>query len=209
MSLDNAEIDLEHSFAFGMGYVALSRVRKLSGIRLIGFKPSALLVDPQVSAFDKGLRTQSKDNELLFSKLTKGEQEKLEREFILRMDGTLQVSKITNDKTSRLKNVPTHLLTKELLDKGMDLKEIAKERGYTFGTIIHHLEDVMKEFPVTIITHLRPDQRNIDIVKKANDALKADDKLENKGKLAPLKFTLEKMGHKMSYEDIRLARLFI
>ena len=93
MSLDNAEIDLGNTFGFGMGYVALSRVRTLSGIRLVGFNPKALLVDPEVLIFDKNLRAQSTENEILFSKLKNEEQEKLEGEFILKMDGVLQVNK--------------------------------------------------------------------------------------------------------------------
>ena len=36
MSLDAAEIDLSKSFTCGMGYVALSRVRTLAGIKLMG-----------------------------------------------------------------------------------------------------------------------------------------------------------------------------
>ena len=46
MSLDSAEIDLSKTFAYGMGYVALSRVRTLSGVRLVGFDVKALEVDP-------------------------------------------------------------------------------------------------------------------------------------------------------------------
>jgi len=205
MSLDNAEIDLSNTFAYGMGYVALSRVRKLSGVRLIGFNPQALRVDPEVLKFDQGLRAESKENEKLFSKLKKDEQEKLEREFILRMDGTLGVSKVLDTKTKKLKKIPTTLITKELLDKGMNIKEIAKERGLVEGTIISHIEEIMAEYPTTIITHLRPSKKDIDIVKKANAKLKED----QKGKLTPLKFALEKLGNHMSFEDIRLARLFI
>ena len=78
MSLDNAEIDLSNTFGFGMGYVALSRVRTLSGIRLIGFKKDALRVDGEVLKFDINLRKESEQNEILFSKLTKDEQKKLE-----------------------------------------------------------------------------------------------------------------------------------
>jgi hypothetical protein len=205
MSLDNAEIDLSSTFAYGMGYVALSRVRRLSGVRLIGFRPESLQVDPEVLKFDQVLRKDSADNEELFSKLKKEEQEKLERDFVLRMDGTLGVSKVIDSKTKKLKKVPTMLITKELLEKGMNIKEISKERELVSGTIISHIEEIMVEYPTTIITHLRPEQKDIDIVKKANAKLKED----QKGKLTPLKSAIEKLGSKMSFEEIRLARLFI
>ncbi|MFA6171018.1 MAG: PIF1 family DEAD/DEAH box helicase [Patescibacteria group bacterium] len=48
MSLDAAEIDLSRSFEYGMGYVALSRVRTLAGMRLMGINKEALRVDPEV-----------------------------------------------------------------------------------------------------------------------------------------------------------------
>ncbi|MDQ3245255.1 MAG: AAA family ATPase [bacterium] len=205
MSLDNAEIDLSHTFAYGMGYVALSRVRTLAGVRLVGFNPNALIVDPEVLKFDKELRTQSIDNEQLFSKLKTEEQDKLEHNFILRMDGSPGAVKVLNKKTKKFKKIPTIEITKEYLEKGMSIKNIANERGLTEGTIIGHIEDIVAEFPETIITHLRPIQTNIDIVKKINHKLKDD----MKGKLTPLKFALEREGSKMSFEAIRIVRLFI
>ena len=53
MSLDLTEIDLSKTFEYGMGYVALSRVRSLEGLSLIGFNEKALQVDPQVAELDK------------------------------------------------------------------------------------------------------------------------------------------------------------
>jgi ATP-dependent exoDNAse (exonuclease V) alpha subunit len=46
MTLDVAEIDLKKCFEYGMGYVALSRVRALRDIRLLGINDIALQVDP-------------------------------------------------------------------------------------------------------------------------------------------------------------------
>ncbi|NVN97659.1 helix-turn-helix domain-containing protein [Candidatus Nomurabacteria bacterium] len=210
MSLDNAEIDLRSTFTYGMGYVALSRVRTLSGIRLIGFTKESLLVDPRVLEHDQDLQNESYQNELMFSKLKNEEQEILEVEFINRMGGTIHSSSPL-DKTSHKKNkiidtkTPTILVTKELLDKGKNIKEIAKERNLTAGTITHHIEQIIKEYPETIITHIRPTQRNIDLVKKANKKLKG----EEIGKLNPIKLILEKQGSNLSFEDIRLAKLFI
>ncbi|OGH84178.1 MAG: hypothetical protein A2261_01070 [Candidatus Magasanikbacteria bacterium RIFOXYA2_FULL_44_8] len=52
MSLDAAEIDLSKSFERGMGYVALSRVRTLAGIRLMGINEMALKVSDVVAKKD-------------------------------------------------------------------------------------------------------------------------------------------------------------
>jgi ATP-dependent exoDNAse (exonuclease V) alpha subunit len=59
MSLDAAEIDLGKSFVTGMGYVALSRVRSLEGIRLRSLNKTALTVSNEVIQIDKKLRKMS------------------------------------------------------------------------------------------------------------------------------------------------------
>lgn len=56
MSLDAAEIDLSKAFVPGMGYVALSRVRSLEGLFLVGLGPQALQMDPEIYEFDKALK---------------------------------------------------------------------------------------------------------------------------------------------------------
>lgn len=59
MSLDSAEVDLSRAFTPGMGYVALSRLRQLSGLYLRGINQMALRVSPEISEFDASLRAQS------------------------------------------------------------------------------------------------------------------------------------------------------
>lgn len=59
MTLDGAEVDLSQSFEHGMGYVALSRVRSLNGLRLLGWNSLALQVDPGVISLDATLQTGS------------------------------------------------------------------------------------------------------------------------------------------------------
>lgn len=61
MSLDAAEIDLSRSFLPGMGYVALSRVRSLSGLKLMGMNQLALQVHPDVAEIDKKFIEESND----------------------------------------------------------------------------------------------------------------------------------------------------
>lgn len=63
MSLDAAEIDLSRSFDYGMGYVALSRVRRLSSIKLIGINENALKVNKEITEKDKEFMELSKENE--------------------------------------------------------------------------------------------------------------------------------------------------
>lgn len=60
MSVDAAEIDLGRPFLPGMGYVALSRVKTLSGIRLLGLNHKALLVNEKVLSLDEEFMKASK-----------------------------------------------------------------------------------------------------------------------------------------------------
>ena len=60
MSLDAAEIDLTKSFEHGMGYVALSRVKSLKGIQLLGVNEMSLSVDPAIIELDEKLRFASR-----------------------------------------------------------------------------------------------------------------------------------------------------
>src|ERR1039458_6490683 len=59
MSLDAAEIDLSRAFTPGMGYVALSRVRSLSGLYVKGLNTMAFMLSPQIHEFDNRLRQAS------------------------------------------------------------------------------------------------------------------------------------------------------
>jgi hypothetical protein len=52
MSLDAAVIDLARAFEYGQGYVALSRLRTLAGLHLLGLNERALRVHPQAVAKD-------------------------------------------------------------------------------------------------------------------------------------------------------------
>lgn len=206
MSLDNALIDLRSTFSYGMGYVALSRVRTLKGINLVGYNNNALLVDPKILEFDQNLKNQSFQNELLFKKLTRGQQQKLEEDFILKMGGVIKVvdKKI---KENRIKDTKISTLetTKELLKKRMTISQIAKERGLTRETIVKHIEDVVKKDANININHLKPNQKDINAVKKALRKIKTEDK----SRLTPLKIILEKDENYMSFEKIRIAKLFI
>jgi ATP-dependent DNA helicase PIF1 len=59
MSLDAAEVDLSRAFTPGMGYVALSRVRSLDGLYLLGINQVAMAMHPEIFSFDEQLRQAS------------------------------------------------------------------------------------------------------------------------------------------------------
>ena len=207
MSLDNAEIDLGKTFTYGMGYVALSRVRTLEGIILKSLDKKALLVDPRVLEVDRELKNQSAQNKILFTKLSSQEQQKLENDFILKMGGEIEISK--NRKTNRgVRDTKISTLeeTKKLLESGLKIKEIAKERNLTTETILSHIEKIVASNPKIKKSQIKPQSEIIKLVKRAQSKIKNK---EDKGKLKPIKELLEKEGHDISYLDIRLARLFV
>lgn len=206
MSLDNALIDLSRTFSYGMGYVALSRVRTLDGISLVGFNIDSLKVDPRVLEFDLELKNESFHNELMFKKLDKNAQQKLEEDFINKMGGKIHGGGRKNKKERIFDTkIPTILITKELLEQGKNINDIAKERNLTISTIINHTEELLKKFPKINLKHVQPSKNNINQVQKANNKLKGDEK----GKLSPLKTILDKQGIHLSFDQIRIAKLFI
>jgi len=82
MSLDAAIIDLSQAFEFGQGYVAISRVRSLSGLFLEGFNERALELHPKVAAADRHFRGYSDAVRKKFATLAESEKAKLERNFL-------------------------------------------------------------------------------------------------------------------------------
>ncbi len=59
MTLDRAVMDLQRTFAPGMGYVALSRVQSLQGLYLTGVNERMFLVSPDAVLLDGDLRASS------------------------------------------------------------------------------------------------------------------------------------------------------
>ena len=82
MSLDAAIIDLSQAFEFGQGYVAISRVRTLSGLFLEGFNERALELHPKVAAADRHFRGYSDAARKKFAGLPAADKEKLEKNLL-------------------------------------------------------------------------------------------------------------------------------
>lgn len=87
MSLDEAVMDLSDVFEFGQGYVALSRVRRLAGLHLLGWNDRALQVHPEVVYKDQTFQVLSKEAEEVFSKLSPAELGDMQRNFVVACGG--------------------------------------------------------------------------------------------------------------------------
>ena len=60
-SLDRASVCLSRAFEYGQAYVALSRVRSLDGLSIVGgVDPSKIRAHPRVVAFYRGLSQERK-----------------------------------------------------------------------------------------------------------------------------------------------------
>lgn len=69
MTLDAARIDLRKAFVEGMGYVALSRVKRLDALTLLGINQMALRVSPDALAIDAMLQRDSEQAAQKFAHL--------------------------------------------------------------------------------------------------------------------------------------------
>jgi ATP-dependent DNA helicase PIF1 len=94
MSLDSAVMDLSQVFEYGQGYVALSRVRRLSGLYLLGINDHALKVNPEILDKDIIFKNNSLDAEGVFGKLEKNELEKMHENFVVTSGGKFKKDKI-------------------------------------------------------------------------------------------------------------------
>jgi hypothetical protein len=82
MSLDAVEVDLSKAFEPGMGYVALSRVRTLAGLKILGINGNALRVNPLVLEYDRHLKELSGKAESVIQNTDTKDIEQAHKEFL-------------------------------------------------------------------------------------------------------------------------------
>ena len=203
MSLDAMEADLSQAFAYGMGYVALSRVRSLAGMKLLGFNHTALQVHPEVLIFDIGLQDASTIASQRLKEMKKSEIQKSQKEFLDRNSDHSKgkhKGKLDQEKDTRTSAEKTL----DMLVEKKSLAHIAGERGVKQETIIAHIEDLMSDGEHVEIAHLKKEFAYNEL----NTIVDIFHDLETTS-LTPVYNYLSKQKKKPNYTKLRLARLFL
>jgi len=233
MTLDAAEIDLSRTFELGQGYVALSRLKSLAGLQLLGMNEMSLQLDPLARGADKRFLELSDEADANYAMLDEKSMQQAHEKFILKTGGTLSKSVIdayTNlqkkrreqqqaqqDKKQKLgnqvadKSASTLLATRLLLEESLSIAEIAQTRGLAQSTIMRHISDLKREDQSLACDHLRPDDAVMTAVGNAYVAIKVannpnDFHDDGNIKLRPV---FEHLKQTIDYNTIRLALIFI
>lgn len=199
ISLDEAVIDLSRVFEYGQGYVAISRVKRLSGIFFLGWNNKAFQVDPEILKKDNIFRLDSASAEKIFSNFLENKFDKLRKDFIVLCDGKIDKSevKIKNNKNK----LSTQDETLKLWKEKNKISQIAKIRNLSEKTILGHIEELLQKEKIKQeeLAQIIPSSISKDLSK-----IHAEFKRINTDKLTPV---FKHFRGKYSYDDLRLARM--
>ena len=205
VSLDEAVMDLSDVFEFGQGYVALSRVRRLAGLHILGWNERAFQVHPEVLDKDETFRASSSDAEMAFVKILPAELEKMHKNFLTACGGKLKPADA--EKLSARKNkigkIDTLDETLALWREGKNLPQIAQAHELKEQTILNHIEELFTKGNINreeLARLLTPAlARHLPEIHTAFRELKTD----------RLSLVFEKFGGAYSYNDLRTARMML
>ena len=233
MTLEAAEIDLSRTFELGQGYVALSRLKSLAGLQLLGMNDMSLQLDPLARGADKRFLALSEEADANYAMLDEESMRQAHEKFILKSGGTLSKSVIEAyanlqkkrreqqqaqiDKKQKLgnqvsdKSDSTLLATRILLEESLSIAEISQARQLSQSTIMRHIAELKAQDPSLACDHLRPDDEVMTAVGTAYIAIKVannpnDFNDDGSVKLRPV---FEHLKQRIDYNTIRLALIFI
>lgn len=196
LSLDEAAMDLSDVFEYGQGYVALSRVRRLSGLHIFGWNDRTFQVHPEIFARDQAFRLSSSAAEAALAQMSISDLQKIHDNFAARCGGQPE-----SDDVDTESELDTYELTLSLWNQGQSLAEIVAARNLKAGTILSHLEKLSRQGKInktSLAGLLTPALVNaLPEIHAALRELQAD-------KLSPV---FQKFAGRYSYDDLRLARM--
>jgi len=197
MSMDAAIMDLSQAFEYGQGYVALSRVRTLAGLHLLGINRRALEVHPAILEKDLELRLASDGAREAFAQMKSSELAALRSAFVKAMGGAELTARASRADTGNLAGRLAQTLS--VVREAATLRAAAKERGLAVSTVVSHLEELQsaRHLSRSDFEHLLPDAGALAEIREAIAAVGGE-------KLTPI---FKALKGKYSFESIRLARL--
>ncbi|MDQ2933024.1 MAG: AAA family ATPase [bacterium] len=216
MSLDAVEVDLSKSFAPGMGYVALSRVRTLAGLTILGLNEHALKVHPDVLEHDYRLRELSHKAESIISYTDKAELMRSHEEFLARVAPLYSIveGKLKKSKVPKAPKLTTFGVTANFIREQKTIQEICEARDMADQTIITHIEKLIELGPdrggleLSDIFYLKKEISPVHFMKIGQAFEEASEK-QTDGKpplLSPIK---NKVGANITFRNIQLARVLL
>jgi hypothetical protein len=200
MSMDAAVMDLREVFEYGQGYVALSRVRTLDGLHLLGWNPRTFQVHPRILAEDSTFVRQSETARVTFGDMRPDEIETMHHNFILASGGIIAAKKVSKIKKAAGDTLETTLM---LVLQGKPISLIGKERNLAPVTIFGHIEKLVanKRLAADDIMYLVDEK-----VKAGVADIKRAFTSYDTTKLSPI---YEHYKGRYTYDQIRLARMLI
>ncbi len=200
ISLDEAVVDLSRVFEYGQGYVALSRVRRLSGVHILGWNETAFRVDPAVLEKDGEFHSLSLESESTYKFLSESELNKIREDFIVACGGVIETVESFSE---GIEKVSTYEQTLKLWQEGKNLIEIAKTRDLNTETILKHLDKLAAGGRIR-----RADLASIVPPKLVDDLPKIQavfSKLKSE-KFSPV---FDYFKGKYSYQELKIARILM
>ncbi|OHB09548.1 MAG: hypothetical protein A3H52_00130 [Candidatus Zambryskibacteria bacterium RIFCSPLOWO2_02_FULL_39_26] len=219
MSLDSMEVDLSKSFVRGMGYVALSRVRSLGGMKLLGFNEMSLLIDQEVLEKDKEFQKLSELHRGTLCNMSREEIVRAQKEWLRKIEPDEKVKIKRKAKSNfsnliarstkcgfreKILNKSTHEITREMLENKIPLDNIARNRGVKQETIISHIEDLILKGNCPDISYLKRELKRSEF----DDIISAFQKAGTTT-LSPVYNLLLRQKKNPTYLKLRLTRLFL
>ncbi|HMT01064.1 MAG TPA: AAA family ATPase [Candidatus Absconditabacterales bacterium] len=214
MTLDSAEIDLSKSFESGQSYVALSRIKSLDGLTLLGLNPAGLSAHPLVVRADNYFQQQSQVLQQFFSDLSDQEMLGRHEDFVSKNGGKFapnasKTSTKKSIKSGKKSKANTLFQTAELVSQGKTLSEIITIRGIAQTTILDHLSKIKILYPHISLKKFKPASSQLTLIKKVIKSAEKNSKNFNEFGHLKLKPLYDLLGGKISYEEIKLALLFL
>jgi hypothetical protein len=217
MTLDAAQIDLSKTFEVGQGYVSLSRIKNINGLKLLGYNDMSLQVDPLILSIDSRIKQASLKSINKISIYSKEQLKNIFDQYILKLGGTIHKHNIEKNKRDLQakpkieKKIANHLKTKKYIDSSNTLDELSKNANFSISTIIKHLKLIKDEDQNFDLSKFTPSSNKIDKIKQAIDNLKNENNLNNftENNQLKLKPIYEKLNKKISYDDIKLVMSII